>query len=177
MKTIWFTGLPCSGKTTLADALAERLRASTPIPGSEFKAIVRLDGDHVREGLSEGLGWTAEGRSENIRRCAEVAHLLNDQDIMVIASFITPLEHHRRILERIIHKPIIVHVDTPVEVCKARDVKGMWDRAARGLIRGFTGHDSCYEEPWEPAMVIDTSKTVECCVSEIIDTCLLKETT
>lgn len=159
MKTLWFTGLPCSGKTTLADALKNEVN----LP------VVRLDGDHVREGICTGLGWTEEGRYENVRRCSEIAKLLNEQNFYVFASFVSPLNTHHKLIRSIISNVNIIHVNTSAEVCEKRDVRGLWDRAKRGLIKGFTGYDSCYEIPPNAEYTIDTStKSLDDCVKELI---------
>ena len=136
-KTIWFFGLPCSGKTTLGDYLK----------ANHMPNAIRLDGDHVREGLSAQLGYTEEGRYENTRRVAEVCELLNNQGVDAICSFVSPFERYRLLINAIITNIHLVYVDTSAEQCESRDVKGMWEKARQGKIRGFTGYDSCFEIP------------------------------
>lgn len=136
-RTIWLIGLPCAGKTTIADTLK----------AEHMPNAVRLDGDIVRQGLCAGLGFTEQGRTENIYRCANVAQLLNAQGLDVIASFITPMDHHRTIIITTITNVHIIHISTPATICEQRDVKGMWAKARAGKLAGFTGHDSCFEIP------------------------------
>jgi adenylylsulfate kinase len=157
-QTIWLLGLPCSGKTTIGDALKEK----------HLPNAIRLDGDHVREGLSSGLGFTVEGRYENIRRCSEVAQLLNDQGVDVICSFVTPLISQHKLIRSIIQNVKIVYVNASAEICEERDVKGMWEKAKQGRIKGFTGYDSCFETP-EADLVVDSTKSLAICVSEVYE--------
>ena len=157
VRTVWLMGLPCSGKTTLGDTLKENIHC------------VRLDGDHVRNGLSEGLGFTPEGRSENIRRCAHVAQLLNDQGINVVCSFITPYSYHRRIIKSIVDNIAFIHVDSPADICEKRDVKGMWQKAREGRLKGFTGYDSDFDPVTVDHLRIDASKPIQDCIREILE--------
>jgi adenylylsulfate kinase len=155
-RTVWLVGLPCSGKTTLGDALLE-----------DWPAI-RLDGDHVREGLSAGLGFTVEGRYENIRRCACVAELLNEQGYNVICSFVTPLKMHHILIKSLIKDITLVHVNASAELCEERDVKGMWAKAREGKIKGFTGYDADFDIP-ECDLIIDTFKSLQECKEKLFD--------
>jgi len=152
--TIWLTGLPASGKSTIAFTLEHRLLEDS------YLAYV-LDGDNVRHGLNGNLGFSAEDREENIRRIGEVAKLFADAGVITITSFISPY-HQDRDRARKIHDetglPFVeVYVDTPVEVCEERDPKGLYQKARRGEIRGFTGVDDPYEPPRNAEIVLKTS--------------------
>ena len=140
--TLWLTGLSGSGKSTLAFALEYALHEHG------YSAVV-LDGDNVRHGLNRDLGFTSEDRVENIRRVAEVAKLMVDAGLIVLVSFISPFRSERR-MARELFAPGEFHevfVDTPLAVCEARDVKGLYAKARAGAIRNFTGIDSPYEAP------------------------------
>ena len=141
-RCIWFTGLSASGKSTIANLLEKRLHA-------EGRHTYLLDGDNVRHGLSRDLGFTDRDRVENIRRVAEVAHLMVDAGLIVLVSFISPFRAERR-MARALFAPgefIEVFVDAPLEVCERRDPKGLYARARRGEVKDFTGLDSPYEPP------------------------------
>ena len=157
--TIWLTGLSASGKSTLGHALERRLI-------DIGHACYVLDGDNVRHGLNKDLGFSHEDRTENIRRIAEVARLMNDAGLIVITAFISPYHEDRKMAKRIIGSEhfVEVHVDAPLAVCEARDPKGMYKKARAGKISGFTGVNSPYEAPLAPDMHIDTSAAlpVEC---------------
>lgn len=152
--TVWFTGLSGSGKSTLATAIERTLI-------DRGAAAYRLDGDRLRTGLNADLGFEPADRAENIRRAGEVAALLNDAGLIVISAFISPYRADRdgvrqrheggRFLE--------VHIATPIEVCEQRDVKGLYARARRGELPGFTGISAPYEPPEDPDLTIDTSVT------------------
>ena len=153
--TIWFTGLSASGKSTLAftleHALMQRKRMSYV-----------LDGDNVRHGLNKNLGFTAEDREENIRRIGEVAKLFSDAGIITMTSFISPYRSDRR-LARKLHDDtdlffIEVFVDAPIAVCEERDPKGLYKKARKGEIKGFTGIDDPYEPPKNPELIINTAE-------------------
>lgn len=152
--TVWFTGLPGAGKTTLAFALEKTLLEAG-------HACYVLDGDNVRHGLCRDLGFTAEDRSENIRRIAEVAKLMNDAGLIVIAAFVSPIAGDREMASSIIgaERFFEVHVATPLSICEERDPKGMYKKARAGLIAEFTGISSPYEEPTSPNLVINTSSS------------------
>ncbi len=152
--TVWFTGLSGSGKSTLANALEKRLV-------SMGKHTMLLDGDNVRKGLNKNLGFQEEDRIENIRRISEVSKLMNDAGLIVLASFIAPYENDRESAREIIgdERFIVVHVNTPLEVCEERDVKGLYKKARNGDIPNFTGVSSPYEPPVEPLLRVDTSET------------------
>lgn len=133
-ETIWLFGLPCSGKTTLAEGLIG-------------PRTVHLDGDYLRNTLNSDLGFSKEDRTENLRRAAGVAQALNEQGFDVVASFITPYRSQRELIAETIEDVSFVHVSAPVDVCEERDVKGMYERARKGEIEGFTGIDAPFEEP------------------------------
>ncbi|WP_129113713.1 adenylyl-sulfate kinase [Halegenticoccus tardaugens] len=133
-ETRWLFGLPCSGKTTLAEGL---IGPST----------VHLDGDYLRNTLNSDLGFSKEDRTENLRRAAGVAQALNEQGFDVVASFITPYRSQRELIAEKIEDVSFIHVNAPIEVCEDRDVKGMYERARKGEIEGFTGIDAPFEEP------------------------------
>jgi len=146
---VWFTGLSGSGKSTVANLVEKKLAA-------EGRHAYILDGDNVRHGLNKDLGFTEEARVENIRRVAEVARLMADAGLIVLVSFISPFQNERR-LARDIAGDIgftEVYVDTPLEVCEARDPKGLYARARRGEIKNFTGIDSPFEAPDDAEIVL-----------------------
>ena len=149
--TVWFTGLPCSGKTTVADVVAERLK-------ERGYKVERLDGDIVRQGLTSDLGFTKQDRDENIKRVTFVAKLLTRNGVAVLATFVSPYRARRIKTREEIGEFIEVYTRTPVEVCIERDVKGMYKKALQGEISNFTGVDDPYEEPEDPELVLDTSK-------------------
>ncbi|MEX0627023.1 MAG: adenylyl-sulfate kinase, partial [Cucumibacter sp.] len=146
---VWFTGLSGSGKSTVANLIEMRATA-------EGKHTYVLDGDNVRHGLNKDLGFTDDDRVENIRRVAEVARLMADAGLIVLVSFISPFRNERRIAREIAGEIRFVeaYVDTPLEVCEARDPKGLYARARRGEIKNFTGLDSPFEAPERPDIVL-----------------------
>ena len=150
MRTVWFTGLPCSGKTTLAAALVARLNLTADPPWPH----VHLDGDVVRTGLNIDCDFSDAGRRENLRRVAHVCRIFNDRHIETFCSFIAPLQFQRDMIS-MIADVVWVYCDCPPEVCEARDVKGMWAKARAGEIEGFTGVDAPYEIPAK-AIHVDT---------------------
>ncbi|MDH7481136.1 MAG: sulfate adenylyltransferase subunit CysN [Armatimonadota bacterium] len=151
--TIWLTGLSASGKSTLAYALEKRLI-------EEGRACFVLDGDNIRQGLNRDLGFSPEDRTENIRRVAEVAKLFNDAGLIVITSFISPFRKDRLNARQIIgnERFIEVFVDAPLEVCEARDPKGLYAKARAGEIPDFTGISSPYEAPESPDLHLRTDQ-------------------
>lgn len=153
--TVWFTGLPCCGKTTIANRVAKILR-------EDGYKIERLDGDIVRKNLSSDLGFTKQDRNENIKRVTFVAKLLTRNGVIVLATFVSPyIERRQKTREEIIDF-IEVYVKAPIEVCMERDVKGMYQKALAGEIKNFTGVDDPYEEPLDPELVLYTDKeTIE----------------
>ena len=147
--TIWFTGMPCSGKTTLA-------KAFQPVLEENGYKVLHLDGDKLRTGLCAGLGFSDEGRAENLRRVAEVAELANQDGIVVLASYVSPTNALRKVVEDIVSNLKLVYINCSADQCAERDVKGMWAKAAAGEIKGFTGYDAPYEAPENPELVLDT---------------------
>ncbi|MCC8171706.1 MAG: adenylyl-sulfate kinase [Parabacteroides sp.] len=149
---IWFTGLSGSGKSTVAIALERELHRRG------FLCRI-LDGDNIRSGINNNLGFSPADRMENIRRIAEVARLFIDSGIITIAAFISPDNRMRETAARIIGEDdfLEVFVDTPLAVCEQRDVKGLYAKARRGEIKEFTGISSPFEEPQCPALRLDTS--------------------
>lgn len=150
---IWFTGLSGSGKSTVAIALERELQRRG--------LLCRiLDGDNIRSGINNNLGFTEADRMENIRRIAEVGRLFIDSGIITIAAFISPNDEMRRMASRIIGEEdfLEVYVNTPLSVCEQRDVKGLYAKARRGEIAHFTGISAPFEAPAHPALTIDTSQ-------------------
>jgi len=146
---LWFTGLSGSGKTTIAHEVEEKLlEAGVPVE--------ILDGDVVRENLSKGLGFSKEDRDTNIRRIAFVAHLLQRNGVFVITAAISPYKAVRDEARAMIKDFIEIYADAPLEVCEARDTKGLYAKARAGEIKGFTGIDDPYEAPENPEVVCDT---------------------
>jgi adenylylsulfate kinase len=149
--TVWFTGLPSSGKTTLAHALAKRL------VDEGYERVEVLDGDVAREHLTKGLGFSREDRSENVRRIGWVASLLARNQVIVLASVISPYRDDRdHVRELHAGRFVEVHVATPVEVCAERDVKGLYAKQRAGELTGLTGVGDPYEEPLRPEVVVPT---------------------
>lgn len=150
--TIWMTGLSAAGKSTLAFALESELIKNG-------HACYVLDGDNVRHGLNRDLGFSPHDRSENIRRIAEVARLMNDAGLIVITAFISPFRADRELARGIIGEKSFteIHVSTPINVCEQRDPKHFYERARKGELADFTGVSSPYEPPEHPDLAIDTS--------------------
>ena len=149
--TLWFTGLPCSGKSAVADRVAEILR------GKGLR-VERLDGDIVRQDLTRDLGFSKEDRDENIRRITFVAKLLTRNGVAVLTSFISPYRDVRARSRREIGNFIEVYAKCALEECIRRDVKGMYQKAIRGEIKEFTGISDPYEEPENPEILLETDK-------------------
>jgi len=160
---VWFTGLPCSGKTTIADRVAQVLR-------EQGHRVERLDGDIVRKGLTSDLGFSKEDRDENIKRVTFVAKLLTRNCVKVLATFVSPYIERRRKSREEIGEFMEVYVKCSIEECMRRDVKGMYRKALAGEITGFTGVDDPYEEPPNPELTLDTDKeTVEESVQKVLE--------
>ncbi|WP_035020541.1 adenylyl-sulfate kinase [Anoxybacillus flavithermus] len=161
---LWFTGLSGSGKSTLANAVAKTL----------FEQNIHcyvLDGDNVRHGLNSDLGFSAEDRTENIRRIGEVAKLFVDSGQIVLTAFISPFRQDRQLVRNKLEQDefVEVYVRCPLETCEQRDPKGLYKKARNGEIRDFTGIDSPYEPPLSPDVVVDTDQhSIEQCVQQII---------
>lgn len=157
---LWFTGLSASGKSTLASEVDKRLF-------SEGYFSYVLDGDNVRHGLNGDLGFSPEDRTENIRRVGEVAKLFAESGAIVLTAFISPYRQDRDRIREIMTRPrdfVEIHVSCPLEVCEARDPKGLYRRARSGEIRNFTGIDAPYEAPDAPEIVVETNvyEVAEC---------------
>jgi adenylylsulfate kinase len=161
--TIWFTGLPCSGKSTIADRLAEIIK-------KERGQIEVLDGDVIRTNLSKGLGFSREDRETNLKRIAFVCNLLTRNGVPNISAAISPFENVREWCRELIGEDFIeVYAQCPVEVCIERDVKGMYKKALAGEIKGFTGIDDPFDEPVDPEVVCHTDReTVEESVETVV---------
>ncbi len=147
--TLWFTGLSGAGKTTVAVALVKELQA-------RGMKVERLDGDVVRQGLTRDLGFSKEDRDKNIERVTFVAKLLSRNGVGVLASFISPYRATRNMVRNETTNFIEVFVNAPLEVCAARDVKGMYAKAFAGEIKDFTGVNDPYEEPLNPEITLNT---------------------
>jgi bifunctional enzyme CysN/CysC len=150
---VWLTGLSGAGKSTIANLVERRLVGMG-------RHTFLLDGDNVRHGLSRDLGFTDADRIENIRRVGEVARLMADAGLIVIAAFISPFRSEREMVREMMAPGefIEVHIDTPLDVAEARDTKGLYRKARSGELRNFTGIDSAYEAPEHPDIRIDTTK-------------------
>ncbi len=162
--TVWFTGLSGSGKSTLAFAVEEAL-----IDQGAMAYV--LDGDNVRFGLNRDLGFSPEDRTENIRRIGEVCRLFQDSGMIVLTAFISPYQADRDQV-RALHPEgrfVEVFVDTPLEVCERRDVKGLYEKARAGEIPEFSGISAPYEAPVDPELRIDTSEPLDACVAKVLD--------
>ncbi|MCK4784450.1 MAG: adenylyl-sulfate kinase [Desulfobacteraceae bacterium] len=160
--TLWFTGLPCSGKSTIADTVATELQQRG------LKAE-RLDGDIIRKHLWKELGFSKEDRDENIRRAAFLARLLTKNGIAVLTSFISPYRELRDYARREIGDFVEIYVKCPVEVCIQRDTRGMYKKALAGEIPNFTGVSDPYEEPLNPEVLIESDKeTLEESVTKVM---------
>lgn len=167
---LWFTGLSGSGKSTVAIALERELH-------SRGLLCRILDGDNIRSGINNNLGFSAEDRVENIRRIAEVGRLFVDTGIITIAAFISPNNQLREMAAEIIGKDdfVEVFVSTPLKECEKRDVKGLYAKARRGEIKNFTGISAPFEAPEHPDITLDTSKLpVEESVKILLDYVLPK---
>ena len=151
---LWFTGLPSSGKSTLANEVEKKL-----IAGGTKTYI--LDGDNVRMGLCKDLGFSEQDRAENIRRIGEVSKLFVQAGVVVLSAFVSPYRRDRDAVRALVENGefIEVFVDAPLEVCEQRDVKGLYKKAREGVIKGFTGIDDPYEAPLNPEITIKTAET------------------
>lgn len=167
---IWFTGLSGSGKSTIAIALERELQ--------KRGLLCRiLDGDNIRSGINNNLGFSEEDRIENIRRIAEIGKLFVDTGIITIAAFISPNNDLREMAANIIGKDnfLEIFISTPLEECERRDVKGLYAKARRGEIKNFTGISAPFEAPENPALSLDTSVlSVEESVNRLLELILPK---
>ena len=160
--TLWFTGLSGSGKSVIADTVAEELKKMG-------MKVERLDGDIVRKSLTKDLGFTEEDRNMNIERVTFVAKLLTRNGVAVLCSFISPYNKIRAYSRKEIGDYILVYVKCSLEVCEQRDPKGMYKKARAGEIKNFTGIDHPFEEPDTPDIIIETDKqTIEECKNTIL---------
>ena len=162
---LWLTGLSGSGKSTIAESLERELFNKGYFPQV-------LDGDNIRTGINNNLGFSVEDRHENIRRIAEVAKLYMHSGIITITSFISPTIESRTMAKEVIGEDDFkeIYINTPLEICEQRDVKGLYAKARRGEIKNFTGIDSPYEAPESPSLDLKTAeKSVEECVREIVE--------
>lgn len=162
---VWMTGLSGSGKSTIAIGLERALHKAG-------KYAVILDGDNIRTGINNNLGFNETDRTENIRRIAEVAKLFAGNGVLVICSFVSPTIAIREQAKAIIGPDdfIEVFIDTPLEICEARDVKGLYAKARRGEVKDFTGISAPFEPPPTPTIAIATAnQSVEASVQELID--------
>ena len=160
---LWLYGLSGSGKSTIVNEVERALRG-------DGRMTVILDGDNLRTGLNNNLGFSDEDRTENVRRVAETAKLLASQGIIVLVSVITPLHRHRAAAREIIGPDFHeIYVKADFETCAARDPKGLYVKAKEGKIGQFTGKDSGFEEPVGPALVLDTQAcSVDQCAADLL---------
>lgn len=150
---VWFTGLSGSGKSTVAMGVERELHA--------HGILCRiLDGDNIRDGINNNLGFSAEDRMENIRRIAEVGKLFVQTGVVTLACFVSPTNDIREMARKIVGEDdfVEVYVSTPIEECERRDVKGLYAKARRGEVKNFTGISAPFEAPLNPTVSIDTSK-------------------
>ncbi|WP_240775704.1 adenylyl-sulfate kinase [Nissabacter sp. SGAir0207] len=160
---LWFTGLSGSGKSTVAGALEQALHA-------HGVSTYLLDGDNVRHGLCNDLGFSDADRRENIRRVGEVAKLMVDAGLVVLTAFISPHREERRMVRELLGDRFIeVYVDTPLELCEARDPKGLYKKARAGELKNFTGIDSAYEAPEAPDIHLKGEQLVTNLVEQMLD--------
>ncbi len=161
---IFFTGLSGSGKSTIACALEQKLFAE------KINTYV-LDGDNVRKGINRDLKFSPEDRSENNRRIGEISHLFVDAGIVVLAAFVAPFEKDRNFIKNIVGKEnyVEVFVNTSLQECEKRDVKGLYKKARKGEINDMTGISSPYEVPLHPDVVLTEKESVEEAVNRILE--------
>ncbi|MHB2018993.1 MAG: adenylyl-sulfate kinase [Candidatus Xenobia bacterium] len=164
MFTLWFTGLPCSGKSTLAEALHAHFKRLG-------QKVELLDGDVIRTNLSSGLSFSKADRDANIRRVGFVCDLLSRNGVIAISACISPYRSVREELRASMGDRFVeIYVSAPLEECQARDVKGMYARARRGELKGFTGVDDPYEPPLSPDLEVPTHQlSLEASVQRILD--------
>lgn len=159
---LWFTGLSGAGKSTIADEVYKLLKVNG-------NRIERLDGDVVRESLTKGLTFSRRDRDENIRRIGFVSNLLSRNGVGVIASFISPYKHQREELRKSVTGYIEVFVNTPLEICEKRDVKGLYKKARTGEIKNFTGISDPYDRPSNPHLELFTEENTPAeCAEKVI---------
>jgi len=164
-KVLWLTGLSGSGKSTIARELERELH-------NQGKLAQVLDGDNIRSGINNNLGFSIEDRRENIRRIAEIAKLYLHTGVITVCSFISPTREIRQLVKDTVGAGdfIEIYINAPLEVCESRDVKGLYKKARKGEIKGFTGIDSPYEPPHNPAIEIQTAElSLDASVAKILD--------
>ena len=169
-KILWFTGLSGSGKSTIANEVELALNEQG------FKTYL-LDGDNVRLGLNNDLGFSDKDRVENIRRIREVAKLMLDAGLIVLCAFVSPFRKDRDALREVVNEEdfVEIFVNCPLEVCEERDVKGLYKKARAGLIKDFTGISSAFEAPLNPEIILNTKElSLEKCVEKILSLLLQK---
>jgi adenylylsulfate kinase len=167
---IWFTGLSGSGKSTLSHAVEDLLY-------QRGARTFVLDGDNIRHGLCSNLGFSAEDRSENIRRIGEVSRLFLDAGVIALTAFISPYRKDRALAQKAVGTDdfLEIYCRCAIETCEQRDVKGLYKKARAGEIKEFTGISAPYEEPEHPALVVDTgSASLEQCAQQVIDMLIKK---
>ena len=163
--TVWLTGLPGSGKSTIAQALERRLIDAG-------HACFVLDGDNMRQGLNRDLGFSPAARHENVRRVAETARLMNDAGLVVVTALISPYREDRAMARAVVGEPrfFLTYLAADVAVCERRDPRGLYAKARSGEIRDFTGVNAPYEVPDDPAIVLETGRdTAQRCVDALYD--------
>jgi len=160
--TVWFTGLPCSGKTTIAREVKKYLE-------DKGLDVELLDGDTIRDYI-RNKDFSKEGRNKHLRYIAVMAKLLSKRNVVVLCSFVSPYRENRDFARSICENFVEVYVKTPLELCIERDVKGMYNKALNGEIKNFTGVDDPYEEPKNPELIVETDKeTIEESVEKVLD--------
>ncbi|MEJ2621254.1 MAG: adenylyl-sulfate kinase [Candidatus Thiodiazotropha sp.] len=165
-KLLWFTGLSGSGKSTIAHALEERLHQRG------CRTYV-FDGDNVRHGLCNDLGFSIQDRTENIRRIGEMSKLFVDAGVIALTAFISPIREDRDKVRSLFTDGdfIEVYIKASIETCESRDVKGLYKKAREGEIKNFTGITSPYEAPDNPEIIVDTeNREIDECVNSLLDT-------
>lgn len=153
-KVLWFTGFSGSGKSTISNVVEQKLFA-------DGIHTYLMDGDNIRTGLNKGLGFSEEDRAENLRRIAEVAKLFVDAGVMVLCAFVSPLKSDRDLVKSIIGEDdfVEIFINTSLEECEKRDVKGLYEKARKGEIKNFTGISAPYEAPENPDILVNTENT------------------
>lgn len=161
--TLWFTGLPCAGKTTLACAVERRLKAAG-------RLVEHLDGDTLRRTVSKDLGFSKKDRDIHLKRAARMAAFMNRDGVITLVSLISPYRKTRQVVRRSIGDFVEVYARCPLKVCEKRDVKGMYRLARAGRLKHFTGISDPYEKPMAPEITVLTDQTtVEACTRQIMD--------
>lgn len=161
---LWFTGLSASGKSTISNALEQKLYELG-------HHTYLLDGDNVRHGLNKDLGFSDSDRVENIRRIGEMSKLFADAGLIVLSAFISPFRSDRQMVRDLVEEGefVEIHMSTPLNVCEQRDPKGLYKKARQGEIKNFTGIDSAYEAPESPEITLNTADSdIEACADKVI---------